>query len=64
MQKVNPLVKQIGELMIDARIGTLQINIKSEIKASEERVTDKLTKKMQVLEDKLGCCGEYSFLSG
>lgn len=52
MQQVDPMIKQIGHL-IDKRLQTFEINIKAEIKASEERVTDKLTKKLQVLEDKL-----------
>ena len=52
MQKVSPMIQQIGHL-IDKRFQTFEINIKAEIKASEERVTGKLTKKLQILEDKL-----------
>lgn len=42
------MIKQIGQL-INARIKTLEINLKAEITASEER----MTKKLQGVEDKL-----------
>jgi hypothetical protein len=48
MQKVDPLIKQIAQLL-DARLQTFEVNIKGEIKASEER----MTKKLQNVEDKL-----------
>ncbi|MBI4097131.1 MAG: hypothetical protein HY428_01830 [Candidatus Levybacteria bacterium] len=53
------MIKQIGQL-IDARIKTLEINIKAEIKASEEKLMgaikaseDRMIKKLQGVEDKL-----------
>lgn len=63
MQRISPLIKQIGQL-IDVRIKTLKINIIAEIKDSEERVTkslkaeikeaeQRLAKKLQAVEDKL-----------
>ena len=63
MQKLDPIVQQMGQL-IDARIKTLEVNLKAEIKESEGRVTrnlrgeikeseERLTRKLQVFEDKL-----------
>ena len=52
MQTMNPLVKEIGHL-IDKRFQTFETIVKAEIKESEERVTDKLTKKIESVEGRL-----------
>lgn len=52
MQKISPLIKQIGQL-IDVRIKTLKINIVAEIKASEEKVTKELRSEIKASEEKV-----------
>ena len=52
MQNVNPLVKQIGQL-IDARNKTLEANIKAEIIASEKRSGTKIENLEQGIDAKI-----------
>lgn len=52
MQKVDPLVKQIVQL-VDARLKTFGTNIKGEIIAAVNASEERMTKKMQSIEDKL-----------
>lgn len=55
MQKVDPLIRQIGQLL-DVRFKVFETLFKAEIRASEERVTKRLVKvekRLVVVEDKL-----------
>ncbi len=56
MQKVDPMINQIGQLL-DARFKTFATNIKgeikAEIKASEERVTKNLRAEIKASEERV-----------
>lgn len=52
MKTVDPLIKSITEL-IDSRFKTFYITIRSEIRASEERVIARLEKKIVESEKRL-----------
>lgn len=52
MQKVDPMINQIGQLL-DARFKTFEVIMKGEIKSSEERVTKNLTSKIDKVANDL-----------
>ena len=52
MQKVSPLIKQIAQLL-DARLQTVETNIRAEIAASEKKMVGKLNEDITLTEKRM-----------